>query len=87
MRGILRLQMKYRGKLGTQRALIDARFDVNVEAIPFLEPGYQLIGVDQLAIGGDAPKDFIVFPCSERYGRAYIAKAPSRALAFPPCEA
>ena len=63
------------GKLGFRK--IERRLigDVNLGAIPSLEPGFEVIAADRLSFGGDAPKSFINYPAPGRlYAHAYIAK-------------
>lgn len=66
-----------RGRLGTRRVRLGDH-DVCVEAIPVLESGYRLVGVEEVGLGGVAPKDLVEFPSAERFGHAYIAKKPIR---------
>lgn len=63
----------YRVALGRKRLRATAS-DVCVGAIPQLEGGYKVLGVDEVSIGGAAPKSFIRFG----QGHSYIAKSPFR---------
>jgi hypothetical protein len=65
--------------LGTRRVERHLVQDVNLKAIPTLQGGYQVLGLDVLSYTGDAPKSIIVFPTARHLGRAYIAKAPRKA--------
>jgi hypothetical protein len=56
---------------------------VCVEAIPLLESGYRVIGVEELGLGGAAPKGLVVFPSQLRFGHAYVAKQPIRTSSGP----
>ena len=63
------------GKLGSRRIARRLDGDVNLTAIPMLEPGFEIISADKLSFGGDAPKSVINFPAQGRlYAHAYIAK-------------
>lgn len=62
-----------RSALGRRRTVCGER-RVDVDHIPFLDEKHQVLGVDELSIIGDAPKDFII--CAS--GVEYIAKKPRR---------
>jgi hypothetical protein len=63
--------------LGTKRTKV--RDGVNIDGIPFLEPGYlRHAAVGEFAIIGDAPKEYIVFPTAVPHAKAYIAKGPRK---------
>ena len=68
--------MMWRGKIGSRRTQRRLRDDVNLGALPVLEPGFRVLQADTLSIGGEAPKSLVDFQIpGSLYAHAYIAKA------------
>ncbi len=66
------------GRLRWRYRALGATDQVDVARIPILADGYRLLPVEEMAIGGDAPKDFLVFGRPEEPSSAFIAKAPRK---------
>lgn len=74
--------MHLRQRLGARRTARHVIQDVNVGAIPALTGRFRVVGADEVALVGDAPKNLIDFEGERNH--QYIAKAPRRE-GYPEC--